>query len=33
VPGHDTAIKAMDKGRFADVPRMSLGELAENATA
>jgi predicted TIM-barrel fold metal-dependent hydrolase len=33
VPGHDTAIKAMDKGRFADAPRMSLGELAENATA
>jgi len=33
VPGHDTAIKAMDKGRFSDVPRMSLGELAENATA
>jgi len=33
VPGHDTAIRAMDKGRFADVPKMSLGELAENATA
>jgi hypothetical protein len=33
VVGHDTAIHAMDKGRFADTPRMSLGELAENATA
>jgi len=33
VPGHDTAVRPMDKGRFADVPTMSLGELAENATA
>ena len=33
VPGHDTAIRAMDKGRFAGTPTMSLGELAENATA
>jgi hypothetical protein len=33
VTGHDTAIRAMDKGRFADTPPMSLGELAENATA
>jgi len=33
VPDHDTAIRSMDKGRFADVPTMSLGELAENATA
>jgi len=32
-PGHDTAIRAMDKGRFAQTPTMSLGELAENATA
>ena len=31
--GHDTAIRAMDKGRFANTPTMSLGELAENATA
>jgi predicted TIM-barrel fold metal-dependent hydrolase len=33
VPDHDTAIRAMDKGRFAGTPTMSLGELAENATA
>jgi predicted TIM-barrel fold metal-dependent hydrolase len=33
VPDHDVAIRAMDKGRFADTPTMSLGELAENATA
>jgi hypothetical protein len=31
--GHDTSIRPMDKGRFAATPRMSLGELAENATA
>jgi len=31
--GHDTAIRAMDKGRFANTPTLSLGELAENATA
>ena len=33
VPNHDVAIRAMDKGRFANTPTMSLGELAENATA
>jgi predicted TIM-barrel fold metal-dependent hydrolase len=33
VPDHDVAIRAMDKGRFADTPTMTLGELAENATA
>ena len=33
VPGHDVAIRAMDKGRFAGTPTMTLGELAENATA
>ena len=33
VPGHDVSIRAMDKGRFAGTPEMTLGELAENATA
>jgi predicted TIM-barrel fold metal-dependent hydrolase len=33
VEGHDVAIHAMDKGRHEGTPRMSLGELAENATA
>ena len=33
VPDHDVAIRAMDKGRFADTPAMTLGELADNATA
>ena len=33
VPDHDVAIRAMDKGRFAGTPTMTLGELAENATA
>jgi hypothetical protein len=33
VPDHDVAIRAMDKGRFAGTATMSLGELAENATA
>jgi hypothetical protein len=33
VPDHDVAIRAMDKGRFADTPTMTLAELAENATA
>ena len=33
VAGHDTTIRAMDKGRFAGTPTMTLGELAENATA
>jgi hypothetical protein len=33
VSGHDVSIRAMDKGRHAGQARMSLGELAENATA
>jgi predicted TIM-barrel fold metal-dependent hydrolase len=33
VAGHDVSVRAMDKGRFANAPRMSLGELARNATA
>jgi predicted TIM-barrel fold metal-dependent hydrolase len=33
VAGHDTAIRSMDKGRFAGTERMSLGELARKATA
>ena len=33
VAGHDVSIRAMDKGRFAHTERMSLGDLAKNATA
>src|SRR5262249_21305906 len=33
VAGHDVTIRAMDKGRFAGTATMSLGELAEQATA
>jgi predicted TIM-barrel fold metal-dependent hydrolase len=33
VEGHDVSVRTMDKGRHAGAPRMSLGELAENATA
>jgi predicted TIM-barrel fold metal-dependent hydrolase len=33
VAGHDVTIRAMDKGRFAGTERMSLGELADKATA
>jgi predicted TIM-barrel fold metal-dependent hydrolase len=33
VPDHDVAIRTMDKGRFAGAATMTLGELAENATA
>ena len=33
VPGHDVEIRAMDKGRFAGTGTMSLGELADRATA
>ncbi len=33
VVGHDVEIRSMDRGRFANAERMSLGELARNATA
>jgi predicted TIM-barrel fold metal-dependent hydrolase len=33
VPDHDVSIHSMDKGRFASTPRMSLSELADQATA
>jgi predicted TIM-barrel fold metal-dependent hydrolase len=33
VAGHDVSIRPMDKGRFAHTERMSLGDLAKNATA
>jgi len=33
VAGHDTSIRSMDKGRHAGAERMSLGQLAEQATA
>jgi predicted TIM-barrel fold metal-dependent hydrolase len=33
VPDHDVAIRTMDKGRFAGAAKVTLGELAENATA
>ena len=33
VPDHDVSIRTMDKGRFAGAPAVTLGELAENATA
>jgi hypothetical protein len=33
VAGHDVSERAMDQGRHADEPVMSLGELAANATA
>ena len=33
VAGHDVSIKAMDQGRHAGKSTMSLGELAESATA
>ena len=33
VPDHDVTVRAMDKGRFTDTPAMTLGELADNATA
>jgi predicted TIM-barrel fold metal-dependent hydrolase len=33
VAGHDVAIRAMEKGRFAGTERISLGELANKATA
>jgi predicted TIM-barrel fold metal-dependent hydrolase len=33
VAGHDVSVRAMDKGRFTSTERMSLGDLARNATA
>jgi predicted TIM-barrel fold metal-dependent hydrolase len=33
VAGHDVAIRSMDKGRFADAGKVSLGQLAAQATA
>ena len=33
VAGHDVSIHSMDKGRFAGAAPMSLGELADRATA
>jgi hypothetical protein len=33
VAGHDTSIRSMDKGRHRGKELMSLGELAEQATA
>ena len=33
VPDHDITIRSMEKGRYADAPRPSLAELAEQATA
>ncbi|MGQ0824525.1 MAG: amidohydrolase family protein [Actinomycetota bacterium] len=33
VAGHDVAIRAMDKGRHTNTERVSLGQLARNATA
>ena len=31
--GHDVSIHSMDKGRFAGAATMTLGELADQATA
>ena len=33
VAGHDVSIRAMDKGRFEGAATMTLGALAEQATA
>jgi hypothetical protein len=33
VAGHDVSIRSMDKGRFGDAGKISLGELASRATA
>jgi hypothetical protein len=33
VAGHDVSIRSMDKGRFAGAGTMTLGELADQATA